>query len=91
MMEGTMNSDPNDPEMMEKAYAWARGEYAGEFDTELRKWLTTHHPEEYFEAGIAKLKAQGVEVTPELLAAEFPGLEFKRKTRLKGYDDPSLN
>jgi hypothetical protein len=94
-----MNTDPLDPEMIEKMEAWARGEYPGEIDLELREWLVTHYPravkltpkKEYFEAEIAKLKAQGIKVTPELLGEMFPGLEFKFRTRLKGRGDPSVN
>jgi hypothetical protein len=96
-----MTPNQDDPQMWNRVIKWWEDpdHNPRHMDEDLLEWVLTHYPKwikmkvnrAYFEAEIAKLKAQGIEVTPELFAERYPGLKFIFKTRLKGYGDPSVN
>jgi hypothetical protein len=82
-------TDPEDPEMWERVIRWWQGpdHNPRHMDEDLLEWVLTHHPksinikvnQEWVNAYIRELEAQGVEITPDII----PGLRVTTYYRLR--------
>ena len=83
--------DPEDPQMWDRVIHWWEGpdHNPRHMAPDLLEWVLTHHPkwikmevnQEWINARIKELEAQGVEITPDM----FPGLTLIRYTHPQGF------